>query len=576
MSENNSVMLDVCLNNFKTTNDLTQDNGELFEIFSLYQLTKKYNLPYNELEDCIVDGGGDGGIDTFSIIVQDTIINTEDDIDNISFNSNTRAELILGQAKCDKSFKENVLDKFIVSIPLIYNLSLDEKALNERFNIKIIDKIFLFRKIWEKIIINSGIIHITYYHATKANQFTNDFPAYQSKIIQICKDTQDKITDVIVDFKCVSSRELLELYKTKPVTKLNLEFKENPMPITYDQSDGIGFIGVVKLRDFRNFIINQDNDLRENIFESNVRHYQGNVDVNKKIKTTLESDMVRDFWWMNNGITIIATDARPFGKRLVLDDPQIVNGLQTSFTLYHYYSELEEAKDDNRSVLVKIIQSSDKNTIDKIISSTNNQSVVSPILLRATEDLQRNIEDYFFSKGYFYDRRKNFYKNQGKSLSKIFSIQFTGQAVEAIMNSNPSAARSQPTTLMKKDKSYKLIFNEGINLNVYLNCDLIVTMVKKYMRINIDSNDVMKNFLYHLSRTAVSISLNKFFVTPTDLANISISKFSDEIMDNTVILLKSILNSYIRNNQDENIINISKSQKFTDHLIQELKLKYTV
>ena len=575
MSENNSVMLEVCLDNFKTTNDLTQDNGELFEIFSLYQLTKKYNLPYNELEDCIVDGGRDGGIDTFSIIVQDTIINTGDDIDNISFNGNTRAELILGQAKSDKSFKETVLDKFIASIPLIYNLSITEEELKERFNIKVIDKILLFRKVWEKIIINSGIMHITYYHATKANQFTNDFPAYQSKITQIKVDTQEKINDAILSFKCVSSKELLELYKTKPITKLNLEFKENPMPITYDPSDGIGFIGVVKLKDFRNFIIEND-DLRENIFESNVRHYQGNVDVNKKIKNTLENDTERDFWWMNNGITIIATDARPFGKRLVLDDPQIVNGLQTSFTLYHYYSELGETEDDNRSVLVKIIQSSDKNTIDKIISSTNNQSVVSPILLRATEDLQRNIEDYFYSKGYFYDRRKNFYKNQGKSLSKIFSIQFTGQAIEAIMNSNPSTARSQPTTLMKKDKSYKLIFNEEIDFNVYLNCNLIVTKIKKYIRSNIDNNDVMKNFLYHLSRTSVSVALNKFFVSQNDLANISISNFSDEKIKDTVILLQSILDSYISTNQDENIINISKSQKFTDHLIQELKSKYSV
>jgi hypothetical protein len=41
-----------------------------------------------------------------------------------------------------------------------------------------------------------------------------------------------------------------------------------------------------------------------------------------------------DFWWLNNGITILATSATMVGKTLHLEDIQIVNGLQTTETIF--------------------------------------------------------------------------------------------------------------------------------------------------------------------------------------------------------------------------------------------------
>ena len=197
------------------------------------------------------------------------------------------------------------------------------------------------------------------------------------------------------------------------------------MPVTY--LDGqIGYLGVANLNAYYSFITDDEGILRENIFENNIRHYQGDVDVNQMIQHTLTDDYERDFWWLNNGITIIASTARPFGKYLTLEDVQIVNGLQTSFTIGKYYRPVEK---DDRSILVKVIITQDKFSIDQIISATNRQNPVSAAILRATDDKQRTIELYFLTKGYYYDRRKNFYKNQGKPASRIFSIQFAAQAM---------------------------------------------------------------------------------------------------------------------------------------------------
>ncbi|QTR06142.1 AIPR family protein, partial [Saccharothrix algeriensis] len=41
-----------------------------------------------------------------------------------------------------------------------------------------------------------------------------------------------------------------------------------------------------------------------------------------------------EFWWMNNGATIICSSATINGKEFVLDDVQVVNGLQTSYTIF--------------------------------------------------------------------------------------------------------------------------------------------------------------------------------------------------------------------------------------------------
>jgi len=47
----------------------------------------------------------------------------------------------------------------------------------------------------------------------------------------------------------------------------------------------------------------------------------GNVAVNKDISTTLQStDENIDFWWLNNGITIIASHATIHGYSITLDN----------------------------------------------------------------------------------------------------------------------------------------------------------------------------------------------------------------------------------------------------------------
>ncbi|MBJ5210918.1 AIPR family protein, partial [Salmonella enterica subsp. enterica serovar Indiana] len=84
--------------------------------------------------------------------------------------------------------------------------------------------------------------------------------------------------------------------------------------------------------------ISDNGALARSIFESNVRDYQGSVTVNTGIRLTLQNMNSDDFWYLNNGVTIITPKAVSAGKQLTIEDPQIVNGLQTSHEIYRHFS----------------------------------------------------------------------------------------------------------------------------------------------------------------------------------------------------------------------------------------------
>ena len=83
---------------------------------------------------------------------------------------------------------------------------------------------------------------------------------------------------------------------------------------------------------------------------------------------------------------------------------------------------------------------------DKIIRATNRQTSINNSSFRATEAIHREIEDYLLMMGFFYDRRKNAYKREGKSADKIIGIDRLAQAVLSILLQEPHTARARPTT----------------------------------------------------------------------------------------------------------------------------------
>lgn len=88
--------------------------------------------------------------------------------------------------------------------------------------------------------------------------------------------------------------------------------------------------------------------------------------------------------------------------------------------------------------------------------------------LRATDDVQRDIEAYFLGHEWYYDRRKNYYRNSGRSPERIVSIPLLAQAVMAMGLSRPDDSRARPSSLLKRDDDYRKIFSENVPVEIYL------------------------------------------------------------------------------------------------------------
>lgn len=568
---NNKIILEGCINNFKDTNEIEQHESEVFEIFTLSQIHKDRNITYENIVNSIVDGGNDGGIDSLMVFIDEEFVESIDDLSNFNFTSKTKSRFIISQCKKENSFKESSIDKLITTIPVLFDLEKNETALLSRFNSDLVDQTLLLIEVWKKTAISGGCISLDYIYATNSPEIIiND--VFKQKKEQLIDLTKRLLSSNEVKFDLYSSKELLELYQKKKSNRLSIEFKDRPLSTEFN-SHGIGYIGTVKLANYKQFLKSENGDIRDDLFESNIRHFQGLVDVNKKIKNTVENVKNEDFWWLNNGITIIAEEPKEVGKKLSIENIQIVNGLQTSYSIFNNHNEDIE---DERSVLVKVIINNNKEVVDNIIASTNSQNPVSPTLLRATEPIQRNLELYFLNEGYYYDRRKNYYKNQGKPTSKIFSIQWTAQAIEALAFSNPHTARSQPTSLLKGEPAYNRIFNEQRDFKGYLNCCLISNKIHSmWLRFG-DQQKKSKtaNFKLHLCCVLLRFYYQKHDTTFEDIVNIDINQINEELFNDGINFICEQIDVFLTQNQNANLINIAKSKDFTVFLFVQINEKY--
>lgn len=574
---NDERLLNAAITNFKKENGIRNDRIA-FDYFTISQILKNkgIDIDFEEIDTSIVDNGGDGGIDSINVFINDRYYNSVEELReaNDEFDSNTSLRIFIIQNKDQNSFKESVFEKLIPTFRDIFNFSLEGMELQKTYNASLVEKILLVRESIDAVMVKSNNVSLYVYYASKGN--TNNI----SLGVKHKKDTLMSILNETISIPNVSidilgANELRTFFADRIEDELILKYESQ---ISTSSDMGEGYIATVNLKDYYNFVT-KENRVRESMLESNIRHYQGSVTVNRNISNTLDNDKDIEFWWLNNGISILVSEIVPLpNKKLKLKDPQVVNGLQTTFSIANYVRE-NELESERRNVLIKIIKTVDSRIIDKVISATNSQTEVRPADLRATDDLQRDIEQYFLSQGYYYDRRKNYYKNQNKDRSKIFNIAKTAQYIETLLYRRPHAARSNPTTLLKSDEIYNRIFNYETNIDSYLKSCIIFKKIDSYIKDHDKENDPlynkfsasMKHFSFHIMYITVSLIIKKEAFNADDLAQINIDNISTDIIDEAVSLLISTMDNLNERNEFENAISLAKVKTLTDEIIKSIE-----
>jgi hypothetical protein len=203
---NNSYILEKCLEKFIEDNQLgDKDKSTAFELFSLLQTTKEFDLSYDEIEDAIVDGSHDGGIDCFLILLNGQPLYTVEQIGETRITEDSKLTIFITQSKLEKSFKESAIDKLHISIPLVLNLELGESELFQRFNSSLVEKILIFQRAWLDCTVNKAKIFINLTYSCKS-EFIETNKSFDSKTTQLIEVIKDKMGINTVSFSLFSAK----------------------------------------------------------------------------------------------------------------------------------------------------------------------------------------------------------------------------------------------------------------------------------------------------------------------------------------------------------------------------------
>lgn len=487
-----------------------EDADRTFEYVSAQSVLKPYGLDDDETVRGLVGGGNDGGYDGIFVFLNDSLISGEDP-GAVPLEKRAHVDIHFIQAKNTRRLGESIFQKWQASFD---NLIKGVASNASRYSPDLIEAFDLIRFVLSKSLELKLDVRMTFWVVSIAEGVLHPNVC---KALEDCKETVARCLpgNVRLEFIAVGAEGLFDLILIQPDSSKTLRGTKEPL--CPDESSAIL---TVSLSEFNDFISMPNGELDRTLFEANIRDYQGKTMVNRSIRETLEEDEGTDFWWLNNGVTIIA-DAmtRDMNNAICLENPRIVNGLQTS-NMINEYCQSRGCAGDRRKVLVKCIASQDQAVRAKVIAATNSQTVIPSAYLRAMDSVQLKIERYFQEHGLHYDRRKNSCRNEGVKPQDIIAIPFMGQCLIATLLQQPDYARARPSQVLDDDGKYESIFNETISLDAYLSLGRLALEVRRRLNESDYSERLRNNILFYVMLAICVKQAGHFEITAEDLADL--------------------------------------------------------
>lgn len=393
------------------------------------------DLDIDESFDSLTDGGGDFGVDALHLT---------EEIDG-------EFGVTLFQGKYKKSlegnsnFEQNGIEAMINAIRHIFDPSANLGVINDRLRVKVEQARSLIRDGFiprvRAIACNNGL---------KWNadaQTAIDRSGFGDQVIW-----EHVNHDVLVNI----------LQRIKPVDEtLRLAGKA----IVEDMKFSRVCIGRIPVTEVAALMKNHG----ERLLERNIRRYLGlhGNRVNEGIRATLKSTSPENSYFFNNGLTLVCDkftyNALQQGDFQVnVKNLQIVNGGQSSMTIYKVADELEKsggALPASATVLVRLYElpSDNNDVVLQITHATNSQNPVDLKDLRANDAKQQQLEQSIKDLGFAYRRKRM----DAAAKPTDITAGAAAEAVLAVWRQAPHQAKF--LTREHFGKLYDSIFSELLN-----------------------------------------------------------------------------------------------------------------
>jgi hypothetical protein len=428
-----------------------------FEKFSNFSIVSLEYQKSFDIDFVTVGDGNDTALDGIAILVNGVLIENTDEIDDLlEKNGFLEVEFIFIQSKTSSSFDSGEIGKFLYGVKDFFS---ETPTLVRNTDI-------------------TNFAELSDYIMSKAPSFRAN-PTLKLFYVTTGTWTSDQNLSAVLNngktelenlnlFETVATfpfgtNELVRTYrKSKEAISTTFEFNSR---ITLPTIEGItqSYIGMIPYSEFKKIIVDE-NDRIQNVFEDNVRDFQGESnDVNKGIVSTITGDSTDLFGVLNNGVTIVTTSLNNTGNTFTIKDYQIVNGCQTSNVIYN---NRDSVNIDSLHIPIKIIATENEDVKNQITFATNSQTQIKKEQLASVTQFQRHLEQYYNSfegdKKLYYERRSKQYNRDASIIkNKIITIPYQIKAFSSMFLQNPHMVTSYFGSIVKKlNNQESIIFNE--------------------------------------------------------------------------------------------------------------------
>lgn len=361
------------------------DPGRLKPLAFVYLCVKTMlDLEAREAFDCVTDGGGDFGVDAMQVTEE-----VDGEFAVTLFQAKYKAKL-----DGDSNFEEGGIQALVNAIRHIFDPAADLGAINDRLRAYVEEA---------RAMVRDGFIPRV--RAIACNNGLK-WNVQAQKMIDLA-GFGDQVTwehvnhDVLIGI----------LQRPKQVDDtLRLVGKANVEDMNFSRVC-VGRMPVAEVA----ALMRQHGD---RLLERNVRRYLGlhGNRVNEGIRETLQSPNPSNFYFFNNGLTLVCTDfsynaLQGSDYQVRVENLQIVNGGQTCMTILKTAESLAaQAKTlpSDATVLVRLykLPKDNEDIVLQITHATNSQNPVDLKDLRSNEGIQIQLEASIQSLGYNYRRKR--------------------------------------------------------------------------------------------------------------------------------------------------------------------------
>ncbi|KXK48045.1 AIPR family protein [Nitrosomonas europaea] len=393
------------------------------------------DLDVDEAFDCLTDGGGDFGVDALHITEE-----MDGEFGVTLFQGKYKKNL-----EGNSNFEQNSIEAMVNAIRHIFDPSADLGAINDRLRVKVEQA---------RSLIRDGLIpRVRAIACNNGLKWNMDGQQSIDRAVLGDQVTWEHVNhDILIGI----------LQSIKPVDEtLRLTGKAMVEDMNYSRV----CVGRMPVAEVAALMKNHG----EKLLERNIRRYLGlhGNRVNEGIRATLSSNTPENFYFFNNGITLVCDkftyNALQQGDfQIKVKNLQIVNGGQSCMTILKTAEELEkngQTLPAQASVLIRLyeLNSDNDDVVLQITHATNSQNPVDLKDLRANDARQQQLEQSIQNLGYSYRRKRM------DATTKATDIT-TGAAAEAVL-AIWRRAPHQAKFLTREHfgKLYDTIFSESLN-----------------------------------------------------------------------------------------------------------------